>query len=295
MPITVVTGPDEFLKERFVSEEISATLHSNVKIFRNDYIPDQYELGEVNAFLHYDSLPSLDDSLTNVVLLNQSKPFESSIQCRSVHIPALKSFDNNNEVLSWILSEGKRFNIDLTNVASALFVNSGIRLRKLSSEVRKISEICETGAKVNLTDVKNLISLSAEITPHGIVNAINDGQPDLALRIYDRLNAQEDETGWIQAFLLNHVTTLIRVIALSELNLGLSAICSNLALHPYVVTNQYMTIVKKWSIKTLSDSSACLIKAGVLHRSGKPGADFLIQSEILRLSREARNANRSAV
>ncbi len=293
---TIITGQEEYLMERAAFEEAASSLASNIIIHRDTVDHDLLDRDDsVHIFFGFKEIPKLPFIENVIFVLDSKSAFVTKDGERSFHFPALKSYKNNNEVVAWIINEGKRFNIDLSNVASALFVNSGIRLRKLNSEIRKISELIKPGTTASISDIKDLISLSAELTPSGIVDAINDGNTAIALRIYEKLNANEDETGWIQAFLLNHVLQISKIRIFQSNGIDEQTISSKLAVHPYVLKSQIMPVVPRYTKESLRDGLENLIKIGHHHRTGQPGTEYLLQSEIIRLSEGVKNVSKRSI
>ncbi|HEY8097222.1 MAG TPA: hypothetical protein VIE65_14150, partial [Methylobacter sp.] len=214
--LVLVNGEEEFLKERAALQEAESGLFSSVIHYDEADIAklrDEIELTPVfggrRCFILWnvtkipDFGPDGNDCL--ICISTDSKELKSPTATKVVKFPKLKTFDNNNEVLRWIYTEGARFQLDLKRVASALFVNSGRSLRKLASEIGKLSVICKPGSVVSPEEAKAVMCFSAELTPKNVIDAICEGQSAKALALYDKLQEGKDETGWILASLQRHI------------------------------------------------------------------------------------------
>jgi DNA polymerase III delta subunit len=303
--LVLVNGDEDFLMERAVRDEISVSLSGSVQEFQ---VPDQldeylYESqapvfgNAVRSFVLWGvteipALPECPGDLLVCVSKSAKKPLSDKRAKRIHNFPKLKSYSDNNEVIRWILKEGERLNIDLSRVAPALFVNCGNSLRKLASEIEKISILSSRGSVVTPDEVKGLICFSAELNPQQILDSICDGYTIKALAFYDKLQEANDETGWIIAYLQRFVIQQIKFDLLLEKKTSDSEAASKLGVHPFIYKKMLMSRQALWSRKSLLTSIDTLCELDIAHKKGDVSARFGLELEIVRLSEEAKDVKR---
>jgi DNA polymerase III delta subunit len=202
-------------------------------------------------------------------------------------VKALKTYDDNNEVIKWILQEGERLNIDLKRVAGALFVNNGKRLRKIASEINKLSILTPKGELVTPEIAKSVLCFSVELTPKQIVDAICSGNPILALIYYDKMQENADEVGWIIAYLQRQFLQLIRIHQLRSRGTNASEIASEVGIHSFVFKKLLNDQFGLWSVESLRLSLCVLCDLDIKHKQGNRAANLGLELEIVRLAEEA--------
>ncbi len=289
--------------ERAARYEADVGLHREVAEFRMPNDAAAYEAASrpsvfgsfPRTFILWNcpTVPDLlgdDEDVVVVVAPPGKKKIEDGRAVRSHFFPKMKTFGDNNEVMRWILREGERLNTDLSRVAGALFVNSGSRLRKLASEIEKVSLVSSKGSAATPDDARSVLCFSAELTPKEIVESISSGNAGMALSYYDKLQEQGDETGWIIAYVHRHVLNVLRARVMHDAGRSESDIAVALGVHPFVVKKSIVPIVGTWTLESLRKSCSALATADVLHKSGVQRARVILESEILRLSTEVRKA-----
>ncbi len=303
--LILVNGEEEFLMERAVADEIEASLIGDVSHF---HLPDDLEdylysrqvplmNGGNRAYVLWDvvDIPDLPENPKDVVICvgkNPKKPLVDNRAKRSHLFPALKTFNDNNDVIKWILKEGDRLNIDLSRVAPALFVNCGKSLRKISSEIEKMSVLTPRGAVVSPDEVKGVMCFSADLTPQPVVEAICDGNTARAIAFYDKLQEANDETGWVIAFLQRLTLQQLRLEKLFAKKHSDGEIADFLGVHPFVYKKTVLPRVGLWKQESLLNSINTLCELDIAHKSGDQFARFGLETEIIRLSEESKNVNR---
>lgn len=235
-------------------------------------------------------LPSSGDDL--FVVVTGKRTVKDPRAVRSLQFPKLKAYPDNNEVLRWILKEGERFNIDLSRIAGALFVNSGNCLRKLSSEIEKLSMAVPEGTVVSPEDARALMCFSAELSPKEIVDSICDGQTVKALAFYDRLQDRGDETGLIIAYMQRHVVQQLKLEVLVDRGYPDDVAAVSLGMPIFVFQKTKASRKGLWSKESLKMSLMVLGALDIAHKRGKEFVRSGLESEIIRLSEEARNVGR---
>lgn len=300
--LILVNGEEELLKERAARDEARASLTSPPLEYdgREDLAPYVEEaqmapldgLGRTFIIWGVTEVPPLPEGDNDVlVAVSAGKKPLSDPRARRVHnFPKLKAYDDNNDVLRWILKEGESLNIDLTRVAGALFVNCGGGLRKLSSEIRKLAVITTPGGVVTPDKARPVMCFSAELTPKNVIDAVCEGQTSRALAFFDKLQDMGDETGWVLAYMQRHVVQQIRLEALVGRNVPDAA--DRMGLHPFIFRKMKESRLGLWSRESLLFSINTLCELDVMHKSGNSFACHGLEFEVIRLSEEARNGKR---
>lgn len=297
--IVLINGEEEFLKERAALDEAGNSLADSVHKYRlpdgmDDYLEEadmRPLFGGRRAFILFGAkevpeTPSGDDVL--IVVSASKKKLVSDSASRVHDFPKMKTYDDNNEVVGWILKEGARLNIDLTRVAGALFVNCGKSLRKISSEIEKLRVLSPSGA-VSPGDARSVMCFSADLTPKSVVDSICEGRPAVALAFLDKLQEHKDETGWIIAFLQRHVMRQACMQALHDDGIPNRDAARKLNVHPYVYGKMAESRLGLWSCPSLFSSYGALCELDVAHKRGDGAARLGLELEIVRLSEEARD------
>lgn len=296
--LIIINGEEDFLKERTADNEISSRLIENVIKYNYSDIDQYLEeirtpllFGGSRAFLINEckQVPVLPDGQDILILISGKKKIEDK-RASIVHdFPTLKTYSNNNEVIKWIIKEGNSLNIDLSRVATALFMNNGKSLRKLYSEIRKLAVMLPSGGTITPEIARSLLCFSAELTPKDIIESICDGNTLKSLAFYDKLQQNADETGWIIAYMQRHVIQFIKIESLSSRGMKSGDIASNINIHPFVFKQIYESRIGNWTISSLQQSLSYLCELDLLHKCGSRSADFGLETEIIRLSEEAKN------
>jgi DNA polymerase III delta subunit len=297
----IINGSEEFLKERAALEEARSTLADF--IYKYDYADlKQYEeesqippiFGGTRVFIVWKSetVPSLPQGSDTLIVVSAKRPLEDERAKQVIDFPKLKDYGDNNQVVQWILDEGNALNIDLSYVASALFVSSGRSLRKISSEIRKLAVLCSPGDVVTPEIAKSVMCFSAALNPGSIIDAICDGSTARALAYYDALQERTNETGWIIAYLQRHVLRYLKLHGLVEREMTHDNITKLLGVHPFVFKKVILPRAKFWTRASLVASINTLCDLDMAHKQGDNHARFGLELEIIRLSEEAGNVQR---
>lgn len=295
--LIIINGEEEFLKERKAKVEADSVLSSIVMYFDleeelSSYL-EEIQLvpifGETRVFIlsNVVSIPLLPENDVVICVSHPKKKLKDARASNVHEYPSLKTYSNNNEVIKWILSEGERFNIDLTRVASALFMSCGKSLRKIASEIQKIAILVTPGSVVTPKDVKEVLCFSADLNPSSIIDSICEGNPAKALAFYDKLQERAEETGWIIAYLQRHAAKFLQVEVMTLEGEKPDIIISTLGIHPYVYQKTIDPKIGLWSIQSLVQSINTLAELDILHKSGKEVSKLSLEMEIVRLSEEA--------
>ncbi len=301
--VVLISGEEEFLMERAARDEASLSLASEVLEYRLPADLDQFTLDSQASFMApckrafilwgAKDVPPIHEGGDDVVIIVSGKKVLKDLRAvRSLKFPELKAYPENNEVVKWILREGERLNIDLSRVAGALFVNSGRCLRKIASEIAKISDAVSPGAVVTADDARPLMCFSSEFTPKEIVDSLCDGQTARALALYDKLQERGDETGWIIAYMHRHVVQQMKLDLLQSKKVPDDEAAVTLGVPTFVLRKMLLHRAGLWSQNSLKLSLEALCDADVAHKRGDANARSVLEAEIVRLSEEARNVKR---
>ncbi|MFA5202955.1 MAG: hypothetical protein WC708_00880 [Lentisphaeria bacterium] len=298
--LTLISGEEEFLVERAAFQEAASSLAKTVYQFKlpsqlSNYLQESSTIPKDNlsrVFILWgaDDVPLLSSFDDDVIVVSKKKLSHASCR-KSYDFPKLKSFDDKNEYLGWIIKEGENFNIDLARVAVGLFVNSRKSLRKIFSEIRKISVLVPSGV-VTPEDVKAVLCFSAELTPKEVLDAVCEGRPVKAFAFLDKLQENNDETGWVIAFLQRHIIQMLLIERLRSSGLSGQEIAEKIGVHPFVYRKMVEPKVGLWSQDSLLKSLDTLCNADLLHKVGNSSAGLMLEAEIVRLSEEALNDKR---
>jgi len=287
----IINGDEEFLQNSLALQIAKESLVDQIISYNQNEI-DTYEKEiEFNSsltrafILNYPKqIPTIPSTSDLLIIISKKLTDERAV----IHsIKSLKTYSYNNEVIKWILKTGETFNIDLSRVAGAIFLNHGNNLRKINSEITKLA-VCTQG-QVTPELARSLLCFSLELTPRFIIDAILEGNTNKAIIYYDRLQELNDETGWITAYLQRFILQQIQISELLKLNLKEEEIALKLNLHSYVVKLMLKNKKSPWSLESLHKSYQTLCKIDLDHKQGKTNSQFLLELEIIRLSEESRN------
>ena len=303
--LILINGEEEFLMEQAAFDEAAASLAEFIQTYRNPEDLDSYLeesqmftlSGEARAFIVWNPkevpLFPIGERDVLIIVTNFKKKLED-VRAKRVHnFSKFKTYDDKNEVISWILREGERRNIDLNKVASMLFVNTGNSLRKIFSEINKLSVMTPSGGMVTPEIARSVICFSAELTPKNIIDAICNGQTAHAIAYYDKLQEGGDETGWIIAYMHRHVLQQLRLEHLNRSEISESRGAEILNVHPFLYKKMRESRLGIWSDASLLSSVKTLADLDIAHKQGSVAARFGLELEIIRLGEESKNVKRN--
>lgn len=295
MTLIVIQGEDEFLMERAALDESRSLLcRIPTKINYDSYSSLEYsDLFEVkDECVIVNKCPdNLDISRfkdkNHILIMKEGVYLKKSDSIdRIIKIDKLKVSGDKNDIIRWIIQEGEHLNIDLSRVAGALFLNSGSRLRKIYTEIEKLRTIASDGDTISPEVAKSVLCFSAELTPKNIIDAMVEGKTNVCLSVYDRLQESGNETGWVLSFLQNFVSQVLRSKIMCSLNT--KGVYESLSVSAYIYNNFILPHINKWSLESLKTSTQNLFVIEYNHKLGRSISDFLLESEIIRLSEEVK-------
>lgn len=295
--LVLINGDDEFLKECAADDEVSVSLMERKRVFKfpeqipeyEDYV-DICSIGsqqEAVVVLNASDVPRINKDAFIIVVSSSGKTLSSKEAKRVIEVKKPKPYNDGAEYVRWILKEGEKLNIDLSRVASALFVNSGMDLRKIRSEIRKLKILSDSGDAMDPAVARDVMCFSAELTPKHVIDAICDGHPTKAIAFYDKLQERGDETGWIIAYMQRHVLQCLRAKVMQHAGRSFEEISASLGIQLSFFRNLVIPRLNLWSISSLQKSLDTLCKLDILHKRGVDVSRWGLEPEIIRLSEEA--------
>ena len=293
MPVHVFYGEEDFLVERAADEfknSLLSSSHIRISFSNVRKILDQYDVITI-----YDckSIPDIEfsDNITYILIFKPKSLPTKKGNFIYHEYNRLKSYNNRNEVMLWLMKEGERLNIDLSRVSGALFVNSGNSLRKLSSEIHKLKTLTTDGGMVLPEVARSVLVFSNDLTPKSVLDAVCEGNTTKAIAYYDRLQDHKDETGWILAYLQTFIIQILKTKYLVKR--GASNIPEALSVSSYIYNNSVLPFIDLWDSSFLVDVLKDLNQIETKHKSGLEQASFLLELEIIRLSSGLRSKNQT--
>jgi DNA polymerase III delta subunit len=301
--LILISGEEQLLMERAARDEAQLSLADEVLHFQAPDGVDAYLQesacsmlgGGKRTFILWGAteVPALPENAHDtLIVVSGKKQLQHPGAKRALKFSKLKSYADNNEVIGWILKEGENHNIDLKRVASALFVNAGSSLHKLTTEIEKLALSVPKGSVVSPEIARSLLCFSAELTPKEIVDALCDGQTSRAIAFLDKLQERADETGWIIAFMQRHVSQQLRFELLADRKISDDRASIILGVHPFILKRMYVTRKGLWTKQSLQQSINTLCDLDIAHKRGSPWARFGLELEIVRLCEEAKDVKR---
>lgn len=296
--LIIINGDDGFLKERAAIDEAAMSLSNELSQFKFPEDSIKYEeflssrpldpCSETAIIWNASNVPNIFDEVTTIVVSAKGKNLSDNRAKRVVNVKKPKPYDDGIEYVKWILNEGDRLRIDLSRVASALFVNCGMDLRKICSEIEKLRVVSDSHGVVDPSVARRVMCFSAELTPKFVVDAICEGHPAKALAFYDKLQERRNETGWILAYMQRHVLQQLRAELMKKSGMSSNQISAALDIHPVVYEKTVIPRFGLWEISALRRSFCLLCDLDLLHKRGVEISEWGLETEIIRLSEEAR-------
>jgi DNA polymerase III delta subunit len=298
LKLIIINGDEEFLKELTALEEAESLADKVIKFDlesqTSEYEEDVSMPGFNNEKICYvlfgaknvpELLPSGDNSA--IIVSDKKIRLDDSRASKILEFKKLKSYDDNNEVIRWIIKEGNRLGIDLGNVANAIFIHCGDNLRKIYSEIKKLSVIAPLNKVITQDVARSILCFSADVSPRHVIDAICSGHTARALAFYDKLQEHGDETAWMLSYLQRHVLQQVYMEKLTSLKS--SDIPGKLGVNPYIYKKVMTKNLGKWSVGSLIHSINTLCDLDVKHSKGDFLTHYGLELEIIRLSEEVRS------
>ena len=276
--LKVIPG-EEWLNSRYVQDVVKSEFIDEV-VNRVEDLPIFSDSKSYALRWEESDLPSDLSAFSVLIWFNKSHD-QNVAEC-------IPSFDKSNkkDYLKFIIGEGRRYNIDMSEFAAALFVSVGNCAHKLSIEVEKLHWVSDPSKPLSSSDFKSIICFSATESPKKIVEAICEGRITKAIAWYDHLQKEEAETGWILAYLekfFEQCTKLKR----AELNQDdLTQTLSSLELHRYRYENEHKILVHRLSLDKLQRGYDLFKELYGHHKTGRLHSHQYISIALIELLEE---------
>lgn len=292
MSFIIINGEDEFLKERAAKEQADAHLSDEIFTF---FIPE-----DLNPYLRVSQLSSFDSrnkvfivwSKSEIPLLPASEKDLLIVVARgkklsdpraknvlTVH-PPKKNYQGNGYI-GWIIEEGDRHKINLSRIASALFVNNGTCLRKLASEIDKIALISSEDSEVTPEEAKSVMCFTSELDPSFLIDAVCEGETKKVIAIWEKIRENTNNfAGFVIAYMHRHV---LQILKLEKARPG-----SDVRM---TAPRRFAECIGSWSVSSLKKSSDVFRSLDIGNRRGDLSVPLGIELEIIRLSEEIRSGH----
>lgn len=176
-------------------------------------------------------------------------------------------------------------NIQLDRQAFDTFMQlTEMDLTKAMQELDKLLLYGATGASLTKDVIIQLVPQSLENNIFELTENVLAGNADKALRIYEDLHLQGEETIKINAILIGQVRLLLQTKILMKTGYQQANIAQTVKVHPYRV-KLAMQQVKKYDEKQLMTLFDELIENDYLVKTGQMDKEFLFQLFVLKTAR----------
>lgn len=157
-------------------------------------------------------------------------------------------------------------------------------LTKAMQELKKLLLYGATGAPLTKEIILQLVPQSLENNIFELTENVLAGNADKALRIYDDLHLQGEETIKINAILIGQVRLLLQTKILMKAGYQQANIAQTLKVHPYRV-KLAMQQAKKYAEKQLMVLFDELVENDYLVKTGQMDKEFLFQLFVLKTAK----------
>ncbi|WP_207940483.1 DNA polymerase III, delta subunit [Enterococcus sp. DIV2402] len=166
--------------------------------------------------------------------------------------------------------------------AFELFIRlTDMRLSKAMQELEKLRLYAGEQKRISKQAVEQLVPKSLEDNVFDLTNYVLQGKTEAALRLYDDLYIQGEETIKINAILISQIRLLLQTAILMKIGYQQGNIAETLKVHPYRV-KLAMQQAKKLNQKDLAHLYDELIENDYLIKSGRMEKEFLFQLFVLK-------------
>lgn len=277
----MINGEEEFLKEREARRQVLNFLSDEVLefIFPGDEKSYVSQINSVSLFpksysyilWNVSQIPVLSKDSSTIIVSSLGKTLKSSVASLVFNFPKLKT----NDVVDWITEEGRFRKIDLERVAGALFVNHGTCLRKIASEIEKLSVISDFDnfPIISPEEAKSIMCVSAEINPSMIIDFISVGKSSNIILVLNRL---QSNISYVISYVFKHLFEVFESEVFGS-----------------PVNVKMKNFMGKWKVVSLQKAIKILRDLDVAQRRGDPSVPFRLEFELLRLSEEVKNGGTS--
>lgn len=161
-------------------------------------------------------------------------------------------------------------------------------LSKAMREFEKIRLFAAEEKKINITIVDSLVPKSLEQNVFDLTESILAGKVEAALRLYEELRVQGEETIKINAILISQIRLLLQVRLLENIGYQQGSIAETLKVHPYRI-KLAMQQARKFKVPQLVKLLDELIENDYATKTGKVEKEFAFQLLILKMGEIKKN------
>lgn len=170
--------------------------------------------------------------------------------------------------------------------AFELFVRlTDVSLSKAMQELDKLRLYAGEEKRISKYAVEELIPKSLEHNVFDLTTYVLQGKTEAALRLYEDLHIQGEETIKINAILISQIRLLLQTAILMKVGYQQGNIVETLKIHPYRV-KLAMQQARKFDQKALSLLYDELIENDYLIKSGRMDKEFLFQLFVLKTANQ---------
>lgn len=178
----------------------------------------------------------------------------------------LKTWDNNNEVIRWLLEEAKRLKLSLdAKMAAGMFQIAGDDLYRLSSELRKLLLLVGPGVPVTVDHLKLVLSPGTTAEPWTVAEAAFAKNPKKAINALSSLYrySTDDPSIPVMGAMMRQAEKLL--VARSMMDRGASPedVAARLGMHPFRFKMSLLPHVEKHTQRGLTLAMQNLCKLDV--------------------------------
>ena len=160
-----------------------------------------------------------------------------------------------------------------------------MRLSKAMQELEKLRLYAGEQKRISKQAVEQLVPKSLEHNVFDLTNYVLQGKTEAALRLYDDLHIQGEETIKINAILISQIRLLLQTAILMKVGYQQGNIAETLKVHPYRV-KLAMQQARKLNQKELAHLYDELIENDYLIKSGRMDKEFLFQLFVLKTAHQ---------
>jgi len=178
----------------------------------------------------------------------------------------LKTWDNNNEVVKWVLSEAERIGLSLdSKIALSMFQIAGTDLYVLASELQKLKLLVGAKSPVKVEHLQLVMTPASTAASWDVADAAFSKNKRKAMNLLSSIYrfASEDPSLMILGALMKSAERLFVARALMDKGVEPDEIAARLGLHPYRFRMAFQPQVEKQTVSGLTRTMQILSKLDV--------------------------------
>lgn len=203
-------------------------------------------------------------------------------QATLIEVQPMKEADVRRYLQQTLDNEG----LVMQREAFELFIRlTDVSLSKVMQELEKLRLYAGPEKRISQQAVEELIPKSLEHNVFDLTNYVLQGKTESALRLYEDLHIQGEETIKINAILISQIRLLLQTSILLKIGYQQGNIAETLKVHPYRVKLAIQQ-TRKLDQKLLAHLYDELIENDYLIKSGRMDKEFLFQLFILKTTNQ---------